>query len=50
MLPTNTAPGSLADPDVVAGLLGRIALVDDASSEDMANTAMGRTMSRSGDG
>jgi heat shock protein HtpX len=31
-------------PDVVAGLLGRIALVDDAGSEDMANSAMGRTM------
>jgi heat shock protein HtpX len=31
-------------PDVVAGLLGRIALVDDAGSEDMANSATGRTM------
>jgi heat shock protein HtpX len=31
-------------PDVVAGLLGRIALVDDAGSEDMAKSATGRTM------
>jgi heat shock protein HtpX len=31
-------------PDVVAGVLARVALVDDAGSEDMANSAMGRTM------
>jgi heat shock protein HtpX len=31
-------------PDVVAGLLARIALVDDAGSGDMANSAAGRMM------